>query len=146
MSYNVLDISYFIINKHNELCKNRGITNLRLQKLLYFTQCNFIIEKNKPCFEEKIVAWPYGPVVVEAYDKFKIYGNLKITTNYDYEKIDIDDKDKEYIIDVIKNFKYMNDFELVDLTHNQSPWINASEKGINTEITIDAIEEFFLRK
>lgn len=142
MLYNVLDISYFIINKHNELYKGKGITNLRLQKLLYFTQCLFIMEKKERCFEEKIVAWPYGPVVIEAYDRFKIYGPLKITNTYDYRKID--DKDKEYIIDVIKNFENMNDFELVDLTHKQDPWIDARKEGINTEITIDAIKNFFL--
>lgn len=144
MLYNVLDISYFIINKHDELCPDKGITNLRLQKLLYFTQCNFIIEKDSRCFIERIVAWPYGPVVIEAYDEFKLYGPLKITNTYGYDYGKIYDEDKKYIISVINNFKNMNDFELVDLTHNQDPWINARKKGINTEITVKDIKDFFL--
>ena len=38
------------------------ITNLVLNKLVYFAQVESLRETGKPLFEDKIEAWPYGPV------------------------------------------------------------------------------------
>ena len=65
MNYNVLDISRYIINYSN--VKDYGISNLKLQKILYFVQAYFLIETGSPCFKEKIEAWDFGPVVPKAY-------------------------------------------------------------------------------
>ena len=61
--YNVLDICRYVIKYSNE--KKYGVSNLKLQKLLYFIQAYFIIKNNDnaPCFKEKIEAWNFGPVV-----------------------------------------------------------------------------------
>lgn len=53
--YNVLEICSYIINYSNE--KEYDISNLKLQKLLYFIQIYFLINNDEPCFEEKIEAW-----------------------------------------------------------------------------------------
>ena len=61
--YKVLDICRHIINYSDE--KGYGISNLKLQKVLYFIQAYFVCftEKKEPCFEENIEAWEFGPVV-----------------------------------------------------------------------------------
>lgn len=46
--YNVLDISRYIINYSNDC--NYIISNLKLQKLLYFIQVYFLIEAKKTLF------------------------------------------------------------------------------------------------
>ena len=38
------------------------ITNLVLNKLVYFAQVESLRETGKPLFEDKIEAWSYGPV------------------------------------------------------------------------------------
>lgn len=43
MTYNVLDICRHIINYSDE--KDYGVSNLKLQKLLYFVQAYFMLEK-----------------------------------------------------------------------------------------------------
>ena len=44
------------------------MTNLRLQKILYFIQAFSLISTGHPLFKEDILAWQYGPVVKEVYD------------------------------------------------------------------------------
>ena len=66
MSYKVLDVCRHVINYSNE--HDYGISNLKLQKVLYFIQAYFLTKKkdHTPCFDEKIEAWDFGPVVPEA--------------------------------------------------------------------------------
>ena len=63
--YDVLDVSRLIIEYSNK--RRYGITNLRLQKILYFMQLHFLYVKERPCFEAPIEAWDVGPVVPIAY-------------------------------------------------------------------------------
>ena len=50
------------------------MTNLRLQKLLYFAQGWHLARFGRPLFDASIEAWPYGPVVPEVYRAYKEYG------------------------------------------------------------------------
>ncbi|OOB80282.1 MAG: hypothetical protein BEN19_05755 [Epulopiscium sp. Nuni2H_MBin003] len=78
------DIIEYIDYYNNELGK--PITNLKLQKLLYYVQANFLLNKKDICFEEDIIHWTLGPVVKEVYEKFKIFNskNLILFTFYIY--------------------------------------------------------------
>jgi len=51
-----------------------SVSNLKLQKILYFIQAEFLVVKGIPCFEEEIIAWGFGPVVLEVYHEYKVYG------------------------------------------------------------------------
>ena len=90
MTYNVLDICRHIINYSDE--KDYGVSNLKLQKLLYFVQAYFMLEKkdHTPCFHEKIEAWDFGPVVPEAYQEWAKYGSCDIPLIESYMVIDQD--------------------------------------------------------
>lgn len=159
MSYNVLDICRHVINYSNE--HDYGISNLKLQKVLYFIQAYFLINKknHNPCFDEKIEAWDFGPVVPEAYHEYKQYGNGDIPTIKSYFYIDKDDiwnskrveynddiinpNDKQLIDKVIDKFSDYSATDLVSLTHRQSPWIDAYAPHKNNEITIESIRRYF---
>ena len=47
------------------------ITNLKLQKLLYYAQGYSLAILDRPIFPEKIEHWTHGPVVHEIYHKYK---------------------------------------------------------------------------
>lgn len=159
MSYQVLDVCRHVINYSNE--REYGISNLKLQKVLYFIQACFLIKKtdHSPCFSEKIEAWDFGPVVPKAYHEYKQYGSGDIPTIKSYfvfegndiwnakrvkfEDIAIADDDKVLIEKIIDKFADYSATDLVSLTHRQSPWINAYVPYQNNEITIDAIREYF---
>ena len=88
--YSALVVARYIIKRCNEL--NRPISNLKLQKLLYFVQAEFLVGEGSACFpeeieawdfgpvvpEEEIEAWDFGPVVPEVYHRYKAYGSASI--------------------------------------------------------------------
>ena len=157
--YDVLDVCRYIINYSNE--KDYGISNLKLQKLLYFVQAYFLCfsPQKQPCFEEKIEAWDFGPVVPKAYHEYKHYGsgNIPEITSYfenvnnsfwrihrkTFNKDCILDSDKQLIDQVVDKFAYNSAIELVELTHDQSPWKDAYVPHENKEITIESIRRYF---
>lgn len=157
--YNVLDVSRYIINYSNR--NDYGISNLKLQKILYFVQAHFLTntESQSPCFAEKIEAWDFGPVVPEAYFEYRQYGSGDIPTivSYiDFNKDDIWDSgridysdtiielgDEVLINEVVDKFAEYAATDLVTLTHRQAPWKDAYVPHMNNEITIDAIRRYF---
>lgn len=159
MAYNVLDICRYVINYSNK--HDYGISNLKLQKVLYFIQAYFLTNKKDltPCFNEKIEAWDFGPVVPEAYHEYKQYGSGDIPTVDSYIQFEngniwspirvhfddsiIQSEDKLLIDKVIDKFSDYSATDLVSLTHRQSPWIDAYAPYQNNEITLGAIREYF---
>lgn len=160
MSYEVMDVAQFIINYSKD--NNISITNLKLQKLLYYIQAAFLVEKNEACFEESIINWRHGPVVQEIYDEFRNYGSGEIDYLEKYFKLKIKDdlklemvdnyysdnpiknasnQDSRIIKKVIDAYKSIdNAWKIVKKTHEEDPW-KFSER--NEEITKESILEFF---
>lgn len=117
------------------------ITNLKLQKLLYFCEASYLLKSKgtEACFKEKILAWDYGPVVSEVYDKYRTYGSFRIQYNRQEEpKI----SNPEYINNVLEKMAGYNAFKLVDITHAQEPWKKAYEAR-NSVISKQSIYDFF---
>ena len=158
MGYKVLDVSRYIINFCNR--EEYLISNLKLQKLLYFVQAYYLglSEEQKPCFEEDFEAWAFGPVVPEVYQEYRKYGSGNIPeiieyieygdNFFDVKKVKyreniIDDKDKEQINSVIDMFADYSATRLVEISHRQSPWKDAYVEGMNNIITKESIKEFF---
>ena len=140
--YSVLDVARYII----WYCKKQGysISNLKLQKILYFVQANFLVSANSACFEEEIEAWDFGPVAPEAYHEFKIYGSAEIP-EFECRNADnlIVKKDKDLINEMVDQCAKYSASSLVEITHNQDPWNNVYEKYCNNTITNDSIKQFF---
>lgn len=55
----------------------------------------------------------------------------------------IKDEDKKLIDSVVDRFHEYSATDLVSLTHEQTPWINAYKRYENNEITTKAIKEYF---
>lgn len=157
--YDVLDVSRYVINYSNE--KGYGVSNLKLQKLLYFIQAYFLVEMGVQCFKQPIQAWNFGPVVPEAYHEFKIFGCADIPTINKYTSVDLDGgklkitsktfsiysinaEHRSAIDRIIDHFKDHAASDLVYITHNQKPWKDAFKKGQNTEISIESIRSYFV--
>ena len=140
--YNAIEVANYIIEYEHS--KDRLISNLKLQKLLYFVQAQFFIEYGEPCFRDKIEAWSFGPVVPDVYHTYKIYGSLDITKPEDDMNIDnISDEHKETINSVLQTFSDTPVYEMVDITHHQTPWVRAKRNPFNNEITSESIQQFF---
>lgn len=159
--YRAIDIANYIINKGVETGYN--VSNLTLQKILYYVQAAFLIEYGEPIFNEPIFAWKYGPVVESVYHQLKIHANDKILDRVEFEDDiviegdgfyfiekeynpeNIIDKDSRVIIDrVFDSKKSKEAFSLVNDTHEEDPWKNCWKEGYsNIIISIQEIEQYF---
>lgn len=155
--YKAMDVAQYVINYAIELGK--PVSNLKLQKLLYYIQAKFLVENNDGCFEEDIENWRHGPVVTNVYDNFKKYGNQNIEDiQKGYSAFEINDdfkfsltkhcfksdklkiEDRELIENVIKTLIDKDAWELVKMTHEEDPWKNTDRGEI---ITNEAIYNYF---
>lgn len=60
--------------------KGRQISNLALQKILYFCHVWTLIELNQPLIRQEFEAWEFGPVLQYVYREFKQAENEPIRT------------------------------------------------------------------
>lgn len=155
-SYLALDISRYVINKCNE--SGNIISNLKLQKILYFIQGNFYRLKDRECFVEDIHAWNYGPVVPEIYREYKHFGSNNIPCvkevysfnedtfefeNQEFEMKFFDEDDKKIIDEVVEECQLYSANALVSVTHRQQPWKECYRRGCDKLIEKKIIEEYF---
>lgn len=54
------------------------MSNFKLQSVLYFVQAEFLVVKGRPCFDDPIEAWGFGPVIPTVYRQYAIYGGMMI--------------------------------------------------------------------
>ncbi|MBE8182744.1 MAG: DUF4065 domain-containing protein [Candidatus Portiera sp.] len=117
------------------------LTNLHLQKLLYFLHGHSLAENGNVLSEDKFQPWLYGPVIENVYHCTKVYGSGPIT---DYCKqfhaarkifaaFIVPDEDTEFhqIFPRVWN-KYKNEeaFNLVDLSHaDNGAWKKARDNN-----------------
>ena len=112
------------------------ITPLKLQKLLYYIQGMALRIYGKPAFTNNISAWQYGPVVEEVYQQYKGRNpNKKKKTDYE-----VSDGLKKIIELVVSSYGQIEAGSLIDLTHDEDPWIKSINSGT---ISIDLIKEYF---
>lgn len=139
--YDALLISKYVIRKCDEL--NRTISNLKLQKILYFVQAEFLVDTGKPCFFNDIEAWAFGPVVPEVYREYKVYGSANIPVNRSEYLIDIPRIDKDRIFGIVDECSRYSAAALVEITHHQTPWLEARKAGYNHSISNESIRKYF---
>lgn len=112
------------------------ITPLKLQKLLYYIQGMSLRIYGKPAFLNNISAWQYGPVVEDVYQQYKGHNPIS-TPKIDYV---VCDGLKKIIELVVASYGQIEAGSLIDLTHDEDPWINSVDSGI---VSIDLIKEYF---
>jgi uncharacterized phage-associated protein len=106
------------------LSRERGIeiTNLKLQKLLYYSQAWYLAFTGEPLFGDSIEAWVHGPVVPSVFRRFR---------GYRWKPIDCDVKPIEdariiaHINAVLDTYGSIQATRLESLTHREEPWRDA---------------------
>lgn len=139
---------WFVDRANNEFVDEgvtEGLTNLKLQKLLYFAQAASLSLKGEPLFNEKIVAWKFGPVVLDVYHALKTNGNNAIPSIEASGELSPDAK--ALLEDVWNIYGKFAAHELVNITHSHLPWkqvyFSNPEGNSNPEITKEVIKEYY---
>lgn len=139
MKRSAIDMSYYIVNYCNENWIE--ISNLKLQKLLYYVQAAFLVSGNE-AFEDEIRPWRYGPVVSDVYQEFKIYVNRDIDDIF--PDIPLEENEKKIVDKVIESYRYYTPPQMINKTHNEEPWKNAYSNRDNV-IAKETIREYYNR-
>jgi uncharacterized phage-associated protein len=119
------------------------ISNLKLQKLLYYVQGFNLAAFKEPLFKEKIVAWQYGPVVREVYDEYKTAGASQIVLvdpNFKPKSVFKSKEQFQLFKDVYRVYSQFSALKLMHMTHSEPPWKNTK---INYEISHKLMREYF---
>lgn len=86
-------IAKYIINYCCD--ENISVSNLKLQKLLYFAWIRYYKETQKELFDNDICAWQLGPVVPDVYSEYCAFGGKPIRRKY--EDVDLPDEIKHIL-------------------------------------------------
>jgi len=106
--------------------RDRGevLTNLKLQKLLYYAQAWHLALYKKPLFDEDFQAWVHGPVLPSQYRRFSRNEWRPITEQVDRPHFDDADIEK-FLNEVIDVFGTETAVSLELMTHRERPWLEA---------------------
>lgn len=92
---------------------------IKLQKLLYFTQKEAIVRTGSPMFAAEFRAWKYGPVILEIHDNYKsgkLHGSLSA------EELA---KWKDVFDFIFAEYASKRTMSLVGHSHCEQSWIRA---------------------
>ena len=125
-----------------------AMSAMKLQKLVYYAQAWSLVWDEEPLFESRIEAWANGPVCPALYDahrgQFKVSAETFPQGNAD----NLTAPQRETVEKVIAFYGDKSAQWLSDLTHSESPWIDArggiapTERS-NSEITLGAMDEYY---
>ncbi|GBE30717.1 hypothetical protein BMS3Bbin04_01753 [bacterium BMS3Bbin04] len=102
------------------------VTNLKLQKLLYYTQAWYLaLNDGKPLFTAQFQAWVHGPVHPSTYHHYKKHGRNPLPVP-EYEPI-LPTRAKDQIDVILDVFAKYTGWELEYMTHHEDPWRDARE-------------------
>ena len=120
------------------------MTNLKLNKMLFFAQGVHLARTGTPLFDEPIMAWKFGPVIPEIYRKYNICQNNPIgATGANIDGVFAGDE-QDTLLDVLREYGKYSAGYLVTKTHEpESPW---SRTAPNDMIAVDTIREYFESK
>ena len=140
--YAAQDIARFVIWYSKK--KDYSINNLKLQKIMYFLQADYIVNKNTLCFSDDIDAWDMGPVISGVYHKFAKYGSAEIPlTGCEDAAREIRLQDQKRIARIIDNCARYSTPQLTAMTLRQEAWKEAYER--QTKISPQAIRRYCFR-
>lgn len=144
VKYSAMDIANWFLNYNYQLREfededTDDISNLKLQKLLYYADGCYLAIFDKQLFPEKIMAWKHGPVVEDVYYKFKNNGSSGIS-DFSHENIEIDYDTRGLLEEVYDVFGKYSAWGLREMTHKETPW---KETKQSCEIDRNVIKDYF---
>lgn len=133
-------IAEWLIRKFVEL--EEGITNLKMQKLLYYAQGIGAGRFNCKLISENFEAWQHGPVLPSIYHNYKTSGGgaLSINPGTDLTLLIKNSTALKILEATMSSYGKYTAWVLRDKTHSEPPWV---ETELNQIIEFEKIQSFF---
>ena len=142
---NPMAVANFIIGVAKK--EDKPVTNLKLQKVLFFLQGYCLSEYDTPLINGNFSKWRYGPVEEEVYREFKYYGPAPIESKsvyFDKEKIEFYSEEvnlpnefKKILQEVISKMLDVETWKLAEIVLSHSSW-----KDFKDEIYVDKARDY----
>ncbi len=130
------------------------ITNLSLQKLLYFLHGYYLVKTDKSLCREHFQPWHYGPVIESVYQYFKRYGMTSIKEYYaeydpkstNFISCIVSDKDEEFrqvFDEVWGSYGRKDPFVMVNISHRDGGAWSEARRNNQLYLADEAIKKEF---
>lgn len=119
------------------------MTNMKLQKMLYYEQGFHLAYFETPLFDEDIEAWQYGPVVPSVYRHFKNFGRNGLEPDGDGVAVFANNTEKRLFDIVFDTYNKYSAVGLMEMTHNEKPWRIAGAPMPGNIISQESLQKFF---
>lgn len=119
-----IDLAKYLIKVETRPDFWEYITNLKLQKILYYIQWYHIAIFWESIFSEEIVALQYWPVIKEVYEEYKRFwsnGIDELYNDFDASWLWLHEDQIGLISSVWSEYWQFSAWKLVDLTHDDWP-------------------------
>ena len=132
----VYDAADFFVELANQDDEGE-MTNLKLNKLLYYAQGHSLARNGAPLFEDDIEAWDLGPVIPSIYHKYKICGNNHITGEGKDVSESFTEEELDLLLDVAREYYKYTASYLVNKTHKpETPWFQTKRNEVISHSSI----------
>jgi uncharacterized phage-associated protein len=154
--YDVRAIANWVLDKSDAV--STGLSNMALNKIVYFIIEKAVIERGQLLTSAKIEAWEHGPVIREVYHAFKDHGDRPIRTRarkFDSDTLALvearerfDAADIQLFEEAAEDYIRLSAAQLRALSHQPgSPWYRVwwheGQFNPGMEITVEVIHESF---
>ncbi|PVZ53036.1 Panacea domain-containing protein [Arthrobacter sp. H-02-3] len=125
------------------------VTPLKLQKLLYFAQANYLASTDQRLFDENLEAFRHGPVVYKTYQRYMNINQILVAREVSpaVETARVPEDVEHFLAAIWDKYKDFSAGQLRNLTHLQDPWLHNYEEGsYRTVIPDDELRGYFRHK
>jgi uncharacterized phage-associated protein len=116
------------------------VTQLKLQKLLYFAQGWGLAINHEPFFFQNMEAWEYGPVIKDVRAEYRKYAQAAIPPYVEDGMLLDDDFLLDAIVDV---YGKVDPWRLVAITYKEKPWHDYYQDGCSIVIPVSVVSDYF---
>lgn len=135
--------------------EGRSVTNLALNKIIYFLHVGYLLENGQPLVCAKIEAWDHGPVFREIYHQFKRFGREPIaaravrldprTGAFAEVPATLSPSERAYVRRHALNLLKLSPGKLVDMSHvRDGPWYVARFGGGRLNPGVEITDELII--
>jgi uncharacterized phage-associated protein len=119
------------------------VTSMKLQKLIYYGQAWHLVRTDSPLFEDRIEAWPQGPVVPSVYAKHRRRYMVSSWSAGNAKLLDV--AERETLSWVLDKYSHLSAESLSKLTHIEPPWRIARGLSAPNEKSSEEIGKLMLK-
>lgn len=146
-SVTAYDVAAYFVRLDDARDIEDGITNLKLQKLVYYAQGYHLAYFDTPLFSNHIEAWQYGPVVPDLYTELSYFGRnpvdldeLEAKLGYTLAEFSFVGETKNLLDSVFEQLGQFSAWKLMEMTHEEEPW---KSTPLKEEITNNKLKAYF---